>query len=145
MNPTKSGKSIMAALQKEIFPYLQKHFPGFIHAQTTEQLLEKCRGKIKPHWISKSVDTSAMDSSQFATLLRATDNVFWDKIKPLVRKVVAHNWHSFHVAPTVQIDDITERLMMGLKQTKQVVFFNCPTVDAPKWPDSIKKKFFREV
>jgi len=42
-----------------------------------------------------------MDSSQFATLLRATDNVFWDKIKPLVRKVVAHNWHSFHVAPTV--------------------------------------------
>lgn len=131
MDPSKFGKSIMAALQKEIFPFLSKYFPGFIHAKTSSEIVEQCREKIKPHFMSISVDSSAMDSSQFAPIMDCTDNLFWDKIRPLVHKVVSHNWHSFCVTPTVDIETITERLMTGFKQKKQVVFVNCPTVEAP--------------
>jgi hypothetical protein len=47
MNPTKGSFGIMQALQKEIFPLIKKHIPGFIHSMTTKELLNLLKSKVK--------------------------------------------------------------------------------------------------
>lgn len=65
MNPTKGSFGIMQALQKEIFPLIKKHIPGFIHSMTTKELLDLLKSRVKQNWVSISIDGSAFDSSQF--------------------------------------------------------------------------------
>lgn len=63
MNPTDGSFGMLQAVQKEIFPYLRKHCPGFIHAMTAKEIVALVSSKIQPDWIAISVDGSAFDST----------------------------------------------------------------------------------
>jgi len=63
MNPCKDGFGIMQALQKEFFPLLKEHVPGFIHSMTGADTVEHLKTKVQSNWKAISLDGSAFDSS----------------------------------------------------------------------------------
>lgn len=77
--------------------------------------------------------------------MESVDDIFWLKMKPYLREVLEYNWNSFKLPPTVEIDDILKNLMRSLLQNKNHVFVHAPGIDAPKWPDEVRKKFFSDI
>lgn len=145
MAPTKKASGIMQAMQTEIFPLLREFFPGFIHAMNGKQIIDLVKKKIGRNWKAISTDGSAFDSSQFTAFMEMCDNRFWVKMRPYIRKIIQKNWEGFNLAPTVSIDDITENLMKSLLKTRNTVFIQAPTVNAPLWPNHIRAQFFKDV
>ena len=106
---------------------------------TGTEIVDLLKTKIKPHWKSLSIDGSSFDSSQFAILMDSVDNNFWRRMRPFIRKIVEHNWNLFPVTPLVSKETITENLMRSLLSTKNIVFVEVPTVNAPEWPEHIRR------
>lgn len=112
---------------------------------TGSEIIELVKSKIHYTWKAISIDGSAFDSSQFAELMKAVDNLFWKLMRPFVRDIIQHNWDHFPVDPLVPVDDIVENMMRALLSTENVVFVHAPTVNAPDWPEHIRRKFFKDV
>lgn len=49
---------------------------------TKKQHIDLLRAKVRNTHSSISVDGSAFDSTQYAELMRACDNIFWVKLRP---------------------------------------------------------------
>lgn len=88
MNPCRTGFGPLQALQQNFFPLLKEHFPGFIHSMTGSEIIELVKSKIHHTWKAISIDGSAFDSSQFAELMKAVDNLFWKLMRPFVRDII---------------------------------------------------------
>jgi len=73
------------------------------------------------------------------------DNRFWTMMKPQVAKILQRQYESLCVAPTVPFEDVLEKTMEALLRTRNILFIQVPTVDAPKWPQYVKKEFFQYV
>jgi hypothetical protein len=78
---------------------------------TGPDIVELVRKKIRPDWRSISIDGSAFDSSQFASLMRVVDNYFWQRMRPFVEEIIQHNWGSFSLSPLVSVEQLTENMM----------------------------------
>lgn len=77
--------------------------------------------------------------------MQCVDDVFWLRMKPYLRRVLQYNWDAFTLPPTVSVEDILERLMKSLLQNKNFVFVHAPGVNSPEWPESIRKRFYRDI
>jgi hypothetical protein len=66
-------------------------------------------------------------------------------MRPFVRDILEHNGKLFLNTPLVSLDDLTDNMMRSLLSTNNVVFVKVPTVEAPTWPEHIKKRFFSDV
>lgn len=111
----------------------------------SKELIAYICTKIKAFWLAISIDGSGFDSSQFACLMKSVDNRFWKMVEPFIRRIVQANYDSFNLCPTVTVDEIMKNLMKALLKTKNVVFVRLPTVNAPRWPDHIRKQFFADI
>lgn len=124
---------------------LKKHIPGFIHSMTSSDIVELIRTRIGQDWKAISIDGSAFDSSQFESIMRLVDDRFWRGMRPFIRSVILHNWDAMLNMPSNSVDKITEQLMRALLKSQNLVFVHLSGVNAPKWPEEIKKRFFKDV
>lgn len=77
--------------------------------------------------------------------MECVDDVFWNAMRPFIRKIIEHNWNGMITVPENSIKTIYKHLMDALLQSKNTVFIKLPGVKSPKWPQHIRKKFFRDV
>lgn len=110
-----------------------------------QQIVRYVRPHIGANWKAISLDGSAFDSSQFKVLMEAVDDVFWNLMRPYIRKVLEYNWSAFSLPPVNDVDSILEHLMRALLQNKNHVFVHAPGVNSPEWPEDIKKRFYRDI
>lgn len=112
---------------------------------TSSEIVELIRTRIGQDWKAISIDGSAFDSSQFESIMRLVDDRFWRGMRPFIRSVILHNWDAMLNMPSNSVDKITEQLMRALLKSQNLVFVHLSGVNAPKWPEEIKKRFFKDV
>lgn len=64
-------------------------------------------------------------------------------MRPQVEKILRSQYESLCVCPSVPYETVVDRMMKALLRTRNIVFIKVPTVDAPLWPEHVKKQFFR--
>lgn len=111
----------------------------------SKEIIELVRSRITSDFKAISIDGSAFDSSQFPILMNLVDDVFWKGMRPFIREVIQHNWQAMHNAPVNSVDLITDRLMISLLKCQNLVFVHMPGVQAPEWPECVRKQFYRDV
>lgn len=62
-----------------------------------------------------------------------------------IRDILVYNIESLTMPPGKSIDSIHQDMMRALLKGDNVVFLHFPGVDAPKWPEHIKKEFHKHI
>lgn len=96
-------------------------------------MIDLFRSKVKPHWSSISIDGSAFDSTQLASLMEITDNVFWQRLQPAIERFMAvDGWNNPNASST--------RLVADATKTDLKMFTRIPGCSFPVMPTDMIKE-----
>lgn len=123
----------MQALQVYFFPWLKKHMAGFIHSENSTASKKRLMKVIDEKMKSISMDGSAFDSLQFASLMRPADNGFWEMMESEVLRVIEWNVKKLALPAFNRVEQLHRRMMRCLLETTNHVFAHFPDVNSDPW------------
>lgn len=62
-----------------------------------------------------------------------------------VRRIVEYNLSLYRTPPPVGADEIHANFMKAVKRGQNHVFAYFPGVEAPRWSDSVRKQFWKDM
>jgi len=72
------------------------------------------------------------------------DDQFWRMARPIVVQILKQSYDRFKRKPNKDLDDIVKQLYSALLEGENTVFIHLPGVNAPAWPDDVKRQFIRD-
>lgn len=127
--PDPVGCGTLTLIQGSMWPTIKKIIPGFIQGYTKEQMQVLFRSKVTTNMHSISIDGSAYDSSQKASLMKLVDTPLFEIYKPHLQKVLEYN--QFH-RPDIAI----KHLHRAATTTDFNLFSRIPGVNGPQMTTS---------
>lgn len=111
---------------------IKAKIPGFIQGLTKEATIKLFKSKVTADMKAVSVDGSAFDSSQLDCLMKVTDNIFWERITPLVENQMSEEqWQDPKKSAKKLVEDATK--------TKLSMFTKIEGADLPEMPENARR------
>lgn len=70
---------------------IKRILPGFVQGLTKKEMIDLFKSRVSTLHSSISIDGSAFDGSQFASLMEIADNKFWDIAHDDIVKILDYN------------------------------------------------------
>lgn len=100
----------MTYLQSQLWSIIKKREPGFIQGLTKSETMTLFRSRVRPEMRSVSIDGSAFDSSQLASLMELTDDQFWYNMQGPIRDFLASSdWANPEMSAAEIVRDATKK------------------------------------